>query len=231
MGELEAAPPNTSARMDQPGFGGRALATVATLAAVAASLGDFALLYAVNARRPGLGLPKPSAELLLTGFYLGVLALPLYGLGYWAVAGHLRAGDARGARRVFVLGAYGGALGATVHGVTAHVIRVEELAKIPASDPFAVIAQHGPFLLPLWIVLLLMTIAGSTIYATIVFEGRSAYPRWMALLNPALMIGVTSLGALQSEWLGAFLLPATPNLVHVVFFAVAALVRPHEGAS
>jgi hypothetical protein len=201
------------------------------LAAVAASLGDAALLYVVNARRAEVGLPPPPAGLLLAGFYLGVLALPLYGLGYWHVAAGLRRSDPRGARRVFMLGAYGGALGAAVHGVTAHVIRVEEMAGVPAADPLAVIGQHGPFLLPLWSVLTLMTIAGSTIYATVVFEGRSAYPRWMAFLNPALMIVVTSLVALPSVWLSAFLLPAAPNLVHVVFFAAAALVRADEGAS
>ncbi len=201
------------------------------LAAVAASLGDLALLYVVNARRADLGLPPPPAGLLVAGFYLGVLALPLYGLGYWQVAAGLRRDDPRGARHVFVLGAYGGALGAVVHGVTAHVIRVEELAGVPGADPLAVIAQHGVFLLPLWGALTLMTIAGSTIYATVVLRGRSAYPRWMAFVNPALMLVATSLLALPSVWLAAFLLPAAPNLVHVVFFAACTLGRTDEGAS
>ena len=201
------------------------------LAAVAASLGDAALLYVVNARRPELGLPPAPGGLLIVGFYLGVLALPLYGLGYWHVAAGLRRDDPRGARRVFALGAYGGALGAAVHGVTAHVIRAEEMAGVPPGDPLTVVGQHGAFLVPLWIVLTLMTIAGSTIYSRAVLAGRSAFPRWMAFLNPALMLVVTGLVALPSLWLRAFLLPAAPNLVHAVFFAAATRVRAGDGAS
>jgi hypothetical protein len=130
-----------------------------------------------------------------------------------------------------VLGALGGALGAVVHGVTGHVIRVEELAGAPGADPLVVVAQHGAFLLPLWCALTVMTVAGSTIYARAVLGGRTAYPRWMALVNPTLLLVVTSVIAVPSLWLRAFLLPAAPNLVHIVFFVAAARVRPGRDAS
>jgi hypothetical protein len=91
-----------------------------------------------------------------------------------------------------------------------------------------VIVKHGAFLLPLWCVLTLMTIAGSAIYLRAVLGGRAAYPRWMAFVNPALLLLGTSAIALPSLWLAAFLLPAAPNLVHIAFFAV---VGPREDAS
>jgi hypothetical protein len=228
LGRREPDSPSRSTPHDQQEFAGRSFGKIATLAAVSASLGDLALLYVANARRPELALPPPPVGMLLAGFYLGVLALPLYGLGYWRAASGLR--DPAEARHVFVLGALGGALGAVVHGVTAHVIRVEELMRAPGADPLAVVAQHGAFLLPLWCVLAVMTVAGSTIYAKAVLAGRSAYPRWMAFLNPALLLVVTSLVALPSLWLRAFLLPAAANLVHVAFFATVG-PRSGEGAS
>lgn len=204
---------------------------VGALAAVVATLGDVFLLYVANARRPELGLPPAADGLLVAGSYLGVLALPLYALGYWYVAGGLRRHHPGAARWVFGLGAYGGALGAVVHGVTAQVIRAEESVHAPAMDPLAVVGQHGAFLVPLWIVLTVMTVAGSAIYARAVLAGGSAYPRWMAFLNPTLMLVAASVASLPSLWLRAFLLPAAPNLVHVVFFAAATLTRADDGAS
>src|SRR6186997_2609559 len=108
LGRREPDSPSSWPRSDQQIFTGRAFGKVATLAAVCASLGDLALLYVANARRPELALPPPPDGLLLAGFYLGVLALPLYGLGYWRVASGLH--DAADARRVVALGAFGGAL-------------------------------------------------------------------------------------------------------------------------
>ena len=50
----------------------------------------------------------------------------------------------------------------------------------------------------------------------------------MAFVNPTLLLVATGVIALPSPWLGAFLLPAAPNLVHIVFFAT---VGAREGAS
>jgi hypothetical protein len=110
------------------------------------------------------------------------------------------------------------------------VIRVEQIMGRPGADPLVVVAQHAAFLLPLWGALAVMTVAGSTIYARAILAGRSAYPRWMAFLNPALLLVVTSLVALPSVWLRAFLLPAAANLVHVAFFATVG-PRSGDGAS
>jgi hypothetical protein len=67
-----------------------------------------------------------------------------------------------------------------------------------------------------------MVLIGSVLYAAAVLRGGTAYPRWMALVNPLLLVMATSALAAASPTLEAFLLPAGPNVVHVVFFAAAA---------
>jgi hypothetical protein len=52
-------------------------ATVAALAAAAATAGDLLLLWAGNAARPELALPRPPAGVLRVGMWLGTLAMPL----------------------------------------------------------------------------------------------------------------------------------------------------------
>jgi hypothetical protein len=47
-------------------------------------------------------------------------------------------------------------------------------------------------------------------------------PRWMALANPAFVTLAIVLAGTTSEVGRAFLVPAAPNVGHVVFFALAA---------
>lgn len=196
---------------------------VAIAAAVAASAGDLLLLLAANAGRPEAGaLPAPSEGLLVLGHYLGALAIPLYALGYRQVARGLAPGSPRIARWVFGLGAYAAALGGTVHGLTALLISTERRAGAPPTDPLAFVAHAGPFLLPLSTLALAALLTGSILYAVAVLRGGTAFPAWMAAANPALLVALVSLLAWPSPLLRAFVVPAAPNLVHVIFFGLVA---------
>ena len=56
-------------------------------------------------------------------------------------------------------------------------------------------------------------------------------PRWLAFANPALLtLGIVFLGAASAVG-RAFLVPAAPNVAHVVFFVLAAGARAHDRAS
>jgi hypothetical protein len=205
-----------------PPHAGRNLAVAATLAAVAAGTGDLLLLWVANAARPELALPRPPDGALFVGFVLGVLAIPLYGLGYRHVGRVLEPASPRGARVVFLAGAYGGALGGVVHGMTTLAIRIDADAAAPPADPLTLAGRYGTYLYPLWGAIAVLAVVGAAVYATLVLRGGTAYPRWMALVNPVtLLLVVGALGPLH-PLLGAFAVPAGPNLVHVVFFALAA---------
>jgi hypothetical protein len=212
----------------------RTAGLVATLAALAATAGDGLLLWVANAARPDLaGLPPPPGGALLGGLYLGALAIPLYAAGYWQVGAALAPAGAGRARAVFLLGAYGAALGGAIHAVTGLVLHVERAGGVAAAEPLEVVARWGAFLLPPWgLAAVLLTVAWA-LCARAVLGGRTLYPRWTAAANPLLLLGVLAALSAGSTWLRAFLLPAAPNVVHVLFFGLSTAVlrsrpRPHR---
>jgi hypothetical protein len=184
-------------------------------AAIAGTAGDLLLLATSNATRPGFEwLGSPSETLLLVGTYLGVLAIPCYGLGYRDVAARL-APPYRGI--VAALGIAGGVLGGTIHGLTGLVIHVEQ-----GIDPVTLLGRYGSYLLPLWTLVAIGLVAGSAAFALGVGLGRSSLPRWIAAASPALLTLVLVLAGATSELGRAFLVPAAPNVAHGLFFALIA---------
>ena len=96
----------------------RAELGLALAGAVAASVGDLALLWVAWAADGRLGIASPPEGTLVIGHYLGVLGIPLYALGYRALADGIREAAPRAARWVVALGAVGSVVGAVVHGLT-----------------------------------------------------------------------------------------------------------------
>jgi hypothetical protein len=204
--------------------GTRALLVLAAAAALVASAGDLALLWVANAGNAPIAetLPAPPSGALAAGHLAGVLAIPLYAARYTAAARLVAHGDARAARWVVALGFYGSAVGAAVHGVTGVWIRGALGRGAPGGDPLAEVLAAGPFLVPLWAVVGLATTLGSVVFATSVARGRTALAPAFALATPlALTLGLVLAGA-PTAWGRAFLVPAAPNLAHVVFFAALA---------
>jgi len=193
---------------------------IALVAAIAATAGDVLLLATSNAGRPGFEwLPAPSESTLWVGTYLGLLAIPCYGLGYRAIARGLSA-PYRGV--VAALGVAGGVLGGTMHGLTGLVTHVELAGGTGGIDPVTLLARYGAYLLPLWALVGAGLVIGSTAFALGVARGRSSMPRWMALANPAFATLAIVLAGTTFDIGRAFLVPAAPNVAHVVFFALAA---------
>ncbi len=206
----------------------RLLGVYAIVAALLATCGDLLLLWVTNAARPDLALAAPPRGALIIGTYLGVLAIPLFGVGYWHAAAGLAPGSPRAARLVFFLGAYGGAVGGVVHGLTGLIIHVERHAGTPVADPFTVLTPYRPYLLPLWGLLAVFLIAGSALYTAVIVRRPTVYPRWMALLNPVLIIvALSALGSI-SHGLRPFLIPAAPNVAHLIFFVAVTLFGARE---
>lgn len=189
---------------------------LACAAAAAASLGDLLLLWVGNSLRPELALARPPALVLPLGALLGVLAIPLYGLGYAAVARAIRPGSAALARLVLVCGVGAGAIGALIHGLTALEIRAGLASGAPAAAPVDAVAASGGLLVSSWAAATVLFLAASLAIAA----ARSA-PRLARWLNPAAVtLGLIAAG-LPSEWGRSFLVPAAPNLAHVAFFLAA----------
>jgi hypothetical protein len=194
---------------------------VATVAAALASAGDLLLLAVATA--PGVDGSRAEPA-LVCGYYLGVLAIPLYALGYWDVGRRL---PPRYGRAVVALGTCGAILGATIHGVTGAALHARSVAGIAAPRPddsaYLSLMPFAAYLLPLWAVVAVALLAGSLLFAVPVLRGESVYPRWMALASPAVLIAAIAACASASAWSRTLIAPASPNLAHTIFFALATL--------
>lgn len=186
----------------------------ATGASLAASVGDFLLLYVANARRPEFQWPLPSPLWLWLGGLLGVLAIPLYALGYGALA---KVVPQPSGRIIWLCGWITGIVGSVIHGLTTFYIYGSlQLQYIP-GDPIEEVLRTGWLLPSLWLVATLAVLA-LTGFLTIAFWRKLLPPR-LFWFNPVLMTLALSLLGLASPQLAAFLTPAAPNLAHLVFFA------------
>jgi len=194
---------------------------LASTAAVIATVGDFLMLLVANALRPELDLPRPSGATLSVGGVLGVAAIPFYALGYRAVARTIRNSSFTLSRIVFSCGFGAAAIGALIHGLTALSIRESMTSGSAVGSPVESIAASGGFLLAAWGIASLLVLTASFAILMAAGSGSRPLPRWLSWLNPAIVTIV--LGAAGFPWeLGrSFLLPAAPNLGHVVFFSSA----------
>jgi hypothetical protein len=197
-----------------------ALRWIPTLAAVVASARDLLMLWVANARRPELALGEPAAGWLALGGALGVLAIPLYAIGWRDAARIAAPGASPAAARA--LAAFGGAsalLGAAIHALTALEIDAALGSDAPARDPLAAVAATGGTLVGLWAAAAACVLVASAIFAR---AAAWAGAGRLALATPVPL--TLALVALAVPWvLGrAFLAPAAPNLAHVIFFAACA---------
>ena len=160
---------------------------------------------------------------------LGVVAIPIYVLGYRAAATLVAGAYERHARVIAGAGTLGSVLGAVIHGCTALVIRHGLASGAPAEDPLATVAG-SPLLLALWAVATLLVVAASVAFTTAVRRGVPGVPRGLAWANPAVVTIALSLAGSVTPMSRAFLVPAAPNLAHVVFFVACARAMKLEMA-
>ena len=166
-------------------------------------------------------VPSAFGELLLLlGGTLGVLAIPLYFVGYQAAIGLLQLAGPR--HRLARLGAgFAAVFGALTHGLTALDIRSARLAGRGLRPPAEAFADTSG---PLFIAALLAA-AGAIAAAACMLTGpRRREPRLDAavILNPVLLTLLLGIVAAFSEPTMAYLAPSAPNLAHLLFFVLLA---------
>jgi hypothetical protein len=191
---------------------------VALLGALAATCGDLLLLYVGNSLRPELALPPAPAAVLWIGALLGVIGIPLYAIGYRAVARAFGAGLV--SRLVVYPGLIAALGGAAIHGLTAIEIRRGIESGAPAAAPLEAIAASGGWLATLWSLVIAMFLIASVAFAWGRWRTAKGSARLAVLASPVLVAVVLMAVSGGNEWLRSFLAPAAPNAAHVVFFLV-----------
>lgn len=198
----------------------RALA-IATAAAIVATVGDLLLLWMGNAQRVDMELAQPPGIALTIGGILGCVGILLYAIGYLAVARTVRPHRPTSATVIAVAGTAFALIGASTHGLTWLAIRTSVAAGVASAPPIEAVAGSTGLLLDAWVAdAVLMLVVALTIARTGLALPR-ALPVWLAMLNPVNVTLVLMAAGAATELGRAFVVPAAPNLAHVVFFGAA----------
>jgi hypothetical protein len=198
----------------------------ATLGALVVGIGEFMFQFSPRGGYEGSDYRyflDVSHSRLSWGHFIGVLAAPLYLIGYWHIAQILRPVGRWLAASVFGLGAYAFIIGNVWLGGRVNLaltVKARELAPTDTQTLFSDLLQdlsaHNEPLIAIVRVLVLI-ISVLMIYG--ILTGRSAYPRWLIIFTPiVILIQIFALYALLPN-VGVYLLPAAMNIAHFIFFA------------
>jgi len=204
--------------------------TYVVAAAVAAALGDLLMLYVVADAQLAGGLVRPPGVTLVVGAMLGVVGIPFYWFGYWLLARAMTPSHPVAARVVMCCGALIGSIGGLIHAVTAFGIRFQMIAGDPPLPPAEWVAHGGTLLSVAWIVVVAAAVTAGAVFAWVALAADTAFPRLLGLFNPVVLTVAIGLAGLGSAVGHAFIIPAAPNIAHVVFFSLAALLAGSSDA-
>lgn len=165
---------------------------------------------------------------LTYGHFFSVLAAPLYLAGYWHLGQmFVRGGSVKAGWFITLFGGYAFVVGTAWLGgrvylaFTAHAIAS---AASPESTHMLteLLGTFGDHNEPLVNALRLAMLIVSVLWIVLVARGKTLYPRWMAIFSPiALLATIFIIYFYISPTLGAWLLPAAMNVVHVILFALS----------
>ena len=205
---------------------------VGLFAAVLVGTGEFLLHFDPLARYgQGFEFFKGVGEDQATlGHFIGVLGAPLYVIGAWHLYLMLRSANELWAKVLAFVMAYGCIVGAVWIGSRATAAFIVNTTVGAEFD--AAIALYDWRYETLLTVTRAAILIVSAIYIWLTLTGRSAYPRWMALFNPILLILASFLIFWLAPEIGKYLMPIALNVAYFVLFTLSTLIalRSQPGA-
>jgi hypothetical protein len=202
---------------------------VGLLAAILTGAGEFILHYDALARfGPEFEFFSGiAAQRTTLGHFIGVLGAPLYLVGAWHIQLMLRPANAAWSLTAFFITAYGFAIGAVWIGSRASISALINTSASPEIDQL--IGLYDLRYETLLQIIRIAVLVLSVIYIWLVMTGRSHYPKWMAVLNPMLLIVASFVVYAIAPTLGKYLMPIALNVAFFVFFiASIAIAKKKE---
>jgi hypothetical protein len=212
---------------------------LAMLGAVLYAVGDV-LLLAGKVNRDGYPKLKPFVKLLsdsermitfsphrmMWGALIGVFSTPLILLGFWMVYQGLGGGTDWVAVATFGLFGTASVIGAFVHGsfyyMGEYVHALNDVEEKSQDVIAKMIERHRKVLVITYAPLMVFVIIGSILFSVLVASGKTAFPVWMAAVNP---VNLTIAWMLVKRILPRFVRDWTEgagfNIAYFIFFTLA----------
>ncbi len=128
---------------------------------------------------------------MIWGALLGVFATPLVLAGFWQVYQGLNGANQMLTFLTGILFAIAAVIGAFVHGTFYYMGEyIQALNKVEdASQPViaGMIERHRKVLIITYAPVIILILIASTLFSILVASGRTAFPVWMAAINPVTM--------------------------------------------
>jgi len=157
-----------------------------------------------------------SSQQLTLGHFLAAVGIPLYFVGLWHIYLMLKEADPRLAFAGFAIASYGFVMGAIWMGSRASIGSLQHYPELIAgTDLVALYELRYETLLQ---VIRITTLVLSAIYVYLVLRGGTRYPKWMAALNPIMLIVASFLIYLIVPAIGKYMMPIALNIAFGVFF-------------
>ena len=161
------------------------------------------------------------------GHFVAMFGAPFYFIGCWHIRLMLKPASDRWSLVAFFVMAYGFALGIVWIGSRASI---SALVNMPATPNVLHLIDLYDFryesLLQVTRVAVLIL---SIIFVALVVRGRSHYPRWMALLNPILLIVASFVVYAVAPAIGKYLMPIALNVAFFILFLASILIAGRKG--
>lgn len=200
------------------------------LAAIITGTGEFLLHFDPLARfTDGLAFFGGISENRSNwGHFLGVIGAPLYAVGGFHIFLMLRSANARWAFVLFLVMAYGCAMGGVWMGSRASI---SAIVNAPQYAELGHLVQlYDLRYETLLNVTRLAILIVSIIYIWLAATGRSAYPKWMAFFNPIILLLFSFLVWLAVPEIGKYMMPIALNIGFAIFFSISLLFTGREMA-
>ena len=165
---------------------------------------------------------------MIWGALLGVFATPLVVTGYWLVYQGL--GGAKDWVVLATVGLFGSAsiIGAFVHGTFYYMgeyiqalNKVDEHSQVIVAD---MISRHRQVLIISYAPVLIFIMIASVLFSILVASGKTAFPLWMAGINPLTMtIAWLVVKRILPQFVRDWTEGAGFNIAFLIFFACATI--------
>jgi hypothetical protein len=201
---------------------------IGLLGALLTGAGEFILHYDALARFSEnqffLGI---STEQTNWGHFIAVLGAPLYLVGCWHIHLMLRPANPRWSFISFIVMAYGFLVGIVWIGSRASISALINSPTSPEVEQL--IALYDLRYETLLQVIRFAVLILSIIFIWLTLTGRSHYPKWMAVLNPILLIVASFVIYVVAPSLGKYLMPIALNVAFAVFFITSISIARRKG--
>lgn len=190
---------------------------VGTAAALLGGVGDVLLFYAPGFADDLFVVRTLPEWRIVVGTLLAISVIPFLAIGYWAFSRYLLPAGKRLANAIFVGGIYGAGIGSAIHGVVGILVLVVKQNGITGENT-EFIRTYAQIVVPLYALFYILMTVGTLVLAVVMWQRRSAYPRWFAALLPLwpnlLVLGIAEI----IPPLGDVLVPSIANLSHALMF-------------